>query len=130
MGRDTGSPIDQRRHRRGQLDRRNLERLAEGYGRQLYRPYVLLGMHNRCRLPWQVNPRPGEKPKLLEVFIEIVDSQPLPQFNKDGVAGIHDPMRKILRAMPCPLVAMDPPVLDQFIAWAEKLVIQAYDPLF
>ena len=89
MRRDPVPAVDNRRSGGDQLDRRDLEGLAEGNGRQLHQSDIFLFVHDRGRLARKIDPGLFQEPKLFKIVVKRLRSQPLSHVDKHRVAGIH-----------------------------------------
>ena len=126
MGRNPVSSIDNGRHRRNQLNGRNLERLSKGHRGQFHKSHILLFVHDGAGFSWQVNPRLFLQAKLLKIVIIPVNPQPLPYINKYRIAGIHHSLKKGFPSMsPC-FVASDFPVLYNPESGTGKMILQPH----
>ncbi len=123
MRRNAPAAIDKRGYRGSKLHRRNLERLAERYRGKLHLADILFFMHNRPCLARQVNAGFGQQPELLEIFIILVGPKPHSKLDKNRIARIFQPLHKALCPVPARSCTADSAVFDNFIAWAEKIII-------
>ena len=129
MRRHHFSTVDERRDRRRQADRRDLEGLAECHRRKLNLSDVFLLVHNRRCLARQIDPRLFHQTEIPEVITELFHTEPQPHFNEHRVARVLRALHEVFGSVSRPLVAVDPAVLHDFVAGTEKRIVRRHNAL-
>ena len=111
------------------LDGRHLERLAKTHGGKFHLAHIFRLMHDSACLSGQIHPGRPHQSKLLEIFIEILCSQPKTDLNEHRIAGILYPLHESFRPVAAHLVATDLPVLYDPVARTDKGILKIHHPL-
>ena len=130
MRRDLMAAIDQGTHRCRQTDRRDLKGLSKRDRCQFHRTDILFLMHDRPCLSRKIDPSLFEQTELLKIPVKSICPQPLSHFNKNRIAGIHDPLHKRLTSMTGRFMAAYPPVIDNPKSGTAESIFRCYNALF
>ena len=130
MRRHPFSAVDKRGHRHRQLYRRDLKRLSEGNGRQLYEADVVFFVHDRSRFSRQIDSGLIEQSELLEILIVFIHAEPQSHRDKDRITGIHRCLYEIFRPVSGNLMTSDAPVFHHHISRTVKRIVYRHNALF